>query len=232
MQPVYNDETNQFERTDTKFVYPMDGPIAVKPGVHHLAKDAADMTLAAPTPEQVGGELTITADMTGATVTTVLTDSRTTLTFAQPGETISLRAVVPPDEGQRRGRESRTGDAAVWEPIGATKVLIDGVPQPPPPLLTMLTPATVVLGSPSFTLHVQGSGFGPDAVIVFAAQDEPTTVVSPTEVTTGVDMTLWLGADTVPVTVRNGANAPSNPLPFTFTDTTREAHAPPKRPRV
>ena len=242
MQPVYNDETNQFERTDTKFVYPMDGPIAVKPGVHHLAKDAATMTLAAPTPDQVGGDLTITADMTGATVTTVLTDSRTTLTFAQPGETISLRAVVPPEppEGQRRGRESRAGEAAVWEPIGATKVLIDGVPQPPPPLLTMLTPATAVLGSPSFTLHVHGSGFGPDAVIVFAAQDEPTTVVSPNEVTTGVDMTVWLGADTIPVTVRNGANAPSNPLPFTFTDTTRggrhdvkdEAPAPHKRPRA
>jgi hypothetical protein len=72
-------------------------------------------------------------------------------------------------------------------------------------------------GAPSFTLHVQGAGFTPDSVIVFAGHDEPTTLVSPTEVTTGVDMSLWLGADAVPVTVRNGDGAPSAPLTFTFT---------------
>jgi hypothetical protein len=81
-----------------------------------------------------------------------------------------------------------------------------------------------VLGSPSFTLHVEGSGFGPDAVIVFAGIDEPTTVVSPTEVTTGINMAVWLGADTVPVTVRNGTGTPSNAAMFTFTATARTKH--------
>jgi hypothetical protein len=85
------------------------------------------------------------------------------------------------------------------------------------PALTALAPDSVVLGAPSFTLHVQGAGFTPDSVIVFAGHDEPTTLVSPTEVTTGVDMSLWLGADAVPVTVRNGDGAPSAPLTFTFT---------------
>jgi hypothetical protein len=41
--------------------------------------------------------------------------------------------------------------------------------------------------------------------------------VSPTEVTTGIDMAVWLGPDTVPVTVRNGTGPLSNALSFTFT---------------
>jgi hypothetical protein len=91
----------------------------------------------------------------------------------------------------------------------------------PPPVLTALAPATVALGAPSFTVHVQGTGFAPEAVITFAGHDEPTTVVSPTEVTTGIDMAVWIGPDTVQVTVRNGAGAASNALPFTFTSARR-----------
>jgi hypothetical protein len=97
----------------------------------------------------------------------------------------------------------------------------DTAPGTPPPVLTALVPATVALGAPSFTLHVQGSGFTPEAVIVFAGRDEPTTVVSPTEVTTGVDMTMWLGPDTVPVTVKHGTGTASNALSFTFTAAAR-----------
>jgi len=58
-------------------------------------------------------------------------------------------------------------------------------------------------------------------VIVFAGHDEQTTLVSPTEVTTGVNMLVWQGPDTVPVTVRNGDGPASNALLFTFTTTAR-----------
>jgi hypothetical protein len=84
-------------------------------------------------------------------------------------------------------------------------------------VLTGLTPASVALGAANFTLHVHGTGFGAGAVIVFAGQDEPTTVVSDTEVTTGVDMAVWLGPDSVAVAVRQPDGAVSNALPFTFT---------------
>lgn len=90
-------------------------------------------------------------------------------------------------------------------------------PEPGAPTLTALEPATVAIGAPSFTLHVRGTGFVDGDVIVFADQDEPTTWVAADEVTTGVDMALWLGPDTVPVLVRPVAGAPSNPLAFTFT---------------
>jgi len=86
-----------------------------------------------------------------------------------------------------------------------------------PLAVTALVPDTVVLGSPSLTLHVQGTGFTAASVITFAGHDEPTTLVSPTEVTTGIDMSVWLGPDAVPVTVRNGDGAPTAPLLFTFT---------------
>lgn len=90
--------------------------------------------------------------------------------------------------------------------------------EPAPPLaVTALVPDTVAIGAPSLTLHVQGTGFTADSVISFAGHDEPTTLVSPTEVTTGIDMTVWLGPDTVAVTVRNGDGAPTAPLAFTFT---------------
>jgi hypothetical protein len=88
-----------------------------------------------------------------------------------------------------------------------------------PPTVTLLAPATAVLGDPSFTLHVHGTGFVNGSVIVIAAVDEPTTLVSSTEVTTGIDMSVWLGPDpAVPVTVRNPDGAVSNMLPFAFTD--------------
>jgi hypothetical protein len=89
---------------------------------------------------------------------------------------------------------------------------------PPPPTVTALEPATAVIGAPSFTLHVRGTGFLADSVISFAGHDEPTTLVSPTEVTTGVNMAVWLGPDSVPVAVRNADGQVSAPLSFTFTE--------------
>jgi hypothetical protein len=115
-------------------------------------------------------------------------------------------------------------DRALAETLRAIGfVSIDGWTDAPPeggaaPVLTSLTPATAVLGAPSFTLHVRGTGFVDGAVIVFAGHDEPTTWVSATEVTTGVDMSVWAGPDpAVPVVVRGGDGAVSNTLTFAFT---------------
>jgi hypothetical protein len=89
---------------------------------------------------------------------------------------------------------------------------------PPPPVVTALEPATAVVGAPSFTLHVRGTGFGPGSVIVFAGQDEPTTVVSDTEITTGVNMAVWTAPDpAVPVLVRAADGVESAAQTFAFT---------------
>ena len=87
---------------------------------------------------------------------------------------------------------------------------------PVAPVLTALEPATAEIGVPSFTLSVRGTGFLAESVIVFNGFDEPTTVVSSTEVTTGVNMAVWTAPSLpLPVTVRTGVLV-SNALTFTF----------------
>lgn len=88
---------------------------------------------------------------------------------------------------------------------------------PAAPVLTAIDPATIAIGEPTFTLHVLGTGFINGAVLVFANHDEPTTWLSPGEVTTDVNMDVWHGADIVPVLVRNPDGVVSNALDFTFT---------------
>ena len=86
-----------------------------------------------------------------------------------------------------------------------------------PPTVTSLTPSSAELGDPSFTLHVHGTNFDAGSVIVFNGFEEPTTLVSATEVTTGVDMSVWAAPVAVPVAVvKNGVM--SDPMNFTFTD--------------
>ncbi|UGY13767.1 IPT/TIG domain-containing protein [Bradyrhizobium septentrionale] len=84
-----------------------------------------------------------------------------------------------------------------------------------PPVLTSLSPNTVVSGDPDFPLSCLGSGFTAETTIRFGDYDEPTTLVSETEVTTIVKPSLFAPA-TVPVMVHNGT-ANSDPLDFTFT---------------
>lgn len=86
------------------------------------------------------------------------------------------------------------------------------------PTVTSLVPSTVVLGSPSFDIHVMGTGFSPDSMIVFNGYDEVTTFVSSTELTTGVNMPLWQAPVVVPVKVRNVDGAQSTSLDFSFTE--------------
>jgi len=99
---------------------------------------------------------------------------------------------------------------AGWSPVPLP-------PAAPAPVVTALDPDTAVIGTPSFTLHVRGTGFAPGAVIVFNGYDEPTTVVTAAEVTTGVNMDVWTGPSApLPVAVRNPDGALSNERPFTF----------------
>ena len=90
----------------------------------------------------------------------------------------------------------------------------------PTPTVGALVPATAVIGAASFTLKVQGTGYTPGCVIVFNGLDEPTTFVSATEVTTGVNMAVWTAPSApLPVAVRSIGGKVSNAMTFTFTAT-------------
>ena len=85
-----------------------------------------------------------------------------------------------------------------------------------PPTLASLSPDTAVSGDPDLTLSCTGTGFTGRTVIKFGDHDEPTTLVSDTEVTTGVKPSLFAPA-VVPVLVHNGPIS-TDPLDFTFTE--------------
>jgi hypothetical protein len=84
------------------------------------------------------------------------------------------------------------------------------------PVLTALEPNEAPLGAPSFTLRVQGQGFSATDAILWNGSPEPTTFVSPQEVTTGVNMDTATNAVPCTVEVRNAAGGTSNALTFTF----------------
>lgn len=93
----------------------------------------------------------------------------------------------------------------------------------PAPIVTGLVPATAAVGAASFTLKVNGTGFTPGCTIVFNGQDEPTTFVSATEVTTGVNMAVWTAPSApLPVKLRTLDGRESNAMSFTFTATAEE----------
>jgi len=90
----------------------------------------------------------------------------------------------------------------------------------PTPVVSSLTPATAVIGAANFTLSVKGTGFTPGSKIVFNGFEEPTTFVSATELTTGVNMAVWTAPSApLPVAVRALDGEMSNAMTFTFTAT-------------
>ena len=85
------------------------------------------------------------------------------------------------------------------------------------PTIELLEPDTVALGDPDVDLIVTGTGFNEMSKIVFDGHDEPTKLISETEVSTGVKPSLFTEAKQVPVSVRTGSMV-GGPLPFTFTE--------------
>lgn len=86
------------------------------------------------------------------------------------------------------------------------------------PVVSSLSPSSAMLGSPSFTLHVVGTGFGVESVIVWNGGTELTTFVSDTELTTEIDMSTAQVAIDLPVSVQTGLGVMSNVMTFSLTD--------------
>lgn len=92
-------------------------------------------------------------------------------------------------------------------------------PEPPEaPVLSLLLPNTVASGDPDLTLSCRGSNFTDRTVVHFGDYDEPTTLVSATEVTTIVKPSLFAPAP-VPVYLHSGGDLQkTQTLTFTFTE--------------
>ena len=84
-----------------------------------------------------------------------------------------------------------------------------------PPVITTLSPASVIQGGPSFTLTVNGTGFVQGAQLQWNGASLPTTFVSATQLTTPVPAGLIGGSGSVTVQVNFG-DASSNGVTFTI----------------
>jgi hypothetical protein len=97
--------------------------------------------------------------------------------------------------------EWATGDILTWSGMEA-------------PTLTSLVPTSAEIGDPSFTLHAHGTGFTASSVILWNGAPELTIVVSPTELTTVVNMLTATTPASIPVAVQTGGVHVTAPLPF------------------
>jgi hypothetical protein len=88
----------------------------------------------------------------------------------------------------------------------------------PAPTVTSLNPNTAAIGGAPVTLRVIGTLFDPNTVILFNNGIEPTTFVSDTEMTTGIDPNSFAVAGNFPVGAQRGSKK-SNTLPFAITGT-------------
>ena len=131
--------------------------------------------------------------------------------------TPSLHVTPEQDQYVRDILEVCCADSAFAKKAHKALQLVLTAGAPVPPVVTSLSPNTAVIGDVTFDVHVLGTGFTEESVIVFNGIDEPTTFVSNTELTTGVNMPLWTAPASVPVLVRN-ATVESNPVNFTFTN--------------
>jgi len=89
----------------------------------------------------------------------------------------------------------------------------------PAPVTSLLTPNSTQVGSLTFTLAVQGSGFVPGSTVRWNGADRPTTFVSSTDLQASIGATDVATEGTASVTVFNPApgGGLSNPQTFTIT---------------
>jgi hypothetical protein len=89
------------------------------------------------------------------------------------------------------------------------------------PTLSSLSPNTAISGDLDFVLSCTGTNLRSNSVIIFGNEDEPTTFVSDTEVTTSVKPSLFAPA-TVPVMIRTPGLPDTDLVDFTFTEPVME----------
>ena len=146
--------------------------------------------------------------------------------MTRPDKSPTPQTYVPPFDWPPADPRAADAGVPIAQPRAGVLYPEEGRPYPDPdrdplddPTVITLTPNTAVVGAPNFTIHVIGTNFFPGTVILWNGAEEPTTIVSETEVTTGVNMATVSGPATVPVSVRAITGAESNALPFTFTAT-------------
>jgi hypothetical protein len=101
--------------------------------------------------------------------------------------------------------------------LAIDKILGGNVVTPPAITITSLIPAQMGMGSQSFSLRVRGTGFNSLCLIYVNEIEMPTTMISPTELDTNLDLTDVTVPTTYPVVVSTGDGVISNSMNFIVT---------------
>jgi hypothetical protein len=180
------------------------------------------MTQVTVTEAELGQVIATDALLNGIAIETVPTGYRDyfTLVDEEMGYEIQLFNIDPSTSGVGAGTVLMSDGAIYFKnltlkniPAGSSFQIDYG----PLPTLTSLSPNTAISGDPDFVLSCIGTDFTPSSVIYFGVEDEPTTFVSDTEVTTIVKPSLFV-PDTVPVKIQTGTVV-TDPVDFVFTAT-------------
>jgi outer membrane protein assembly factor BamB len=73
--------------------------------------------------------------------------------------------------------------------------------------LTNISPSGAIAGGASFTLTLTGTNFSKNSVVIFNQSVQPTTFVSPTQLTATIDASMLVTAETGSVTVESSGQA-------------------------
>lgn len=87
----------------------------------------------------------------------------------------------------------------------------------PQPTLTSVAPNTAALDDADITGIFTGTNFTEDSIIVWNGVDEPTTLISPTQVSTIIKPSVVTSPYTAKAAVRNGAKITAT-VDFVFTE--------------
>lgn len=101
--------------------------------------------------------------------------------------------------------------------VALTQYILMQIPEPVAPVLTSLTPATLPVASPPFTLTVVGTGFEPTSQLLWNGTPYPAVSVDATQLTASIDVSLQAEPLSYPVKVLNSGGLESNELTFELT---------------
>jgi|HubBroStandDraft_5_1064220.scaffolds.fasta_scaffold02248_6 outer membrane protein assembly factor BamB len=127
--------------------------------------------------------------------------------------TVDASMLVTPEEGSVTVESSSQENAQVSGPA-TLLVLAPG----PDPTVASLAPSSAVIGSPGFTLTVNGANFTIGSVVFWGGAPLTTLLVSPSQLTASISASQLTAIGTTPVSVQaySNPNAPiSNAVNFT-----------------
>ena len=168
----------------------------------------------------VAGSADLTLTLTGSNFSAnsiVIFNTRPqATTFVSPTQitaTIPASELVTPEQGGVTVESSSQEGADVS--ASATLYVLQPAPDP---TVTSLAPSTAIVGSPGFTLTVNGTNFTIASVVLWGGVPVPTTIVQPNQVTASISASQLASIGSVPVSVQEYSNpiAPiSNVVSFT-----------------